>query len=90
MVARSNSRHPQEVLSRSIGNDAMSQVECYVEMYGESYRDLIEDALSWIKSRNEHWGVTFDRKDEDAYVEELVSRAKLPRASDSKEQNALS
>lgn len=63
----------------------MSQIECYVKKYGESYRDLIEDALSWIKSRTEEWGVTFDRKDEDAYVEELVSRA-----TPLKEQNALS
>jgi hypothetical protein len=62
----------------------MSQVEGYVEMYGESYRELIEDALSWVKSRTQEWGVTFDRKDEDAYIEDIVSRA-TP-----KEQNALS
>ena len=52
----------------------MNQVEQYVQMYGESYRDLIEDALSWIRSRVQAWGVTFDRKDEDQYIEDLVSR----------------
>jgi hypothetical protein len=62
----------------------MNQVECYVKLYGEQYRDLIEDALSWIKSRAPEWGVTFDRVDEDAYIEDLLSRVRP------KEKDALS
>lgn len=73
MAELANSRHPQEVLSSQ--GIAMNQVDQYVQMYGESYRDLIEDALSWIRSRTEAWGVTFDSKDEDLYIEDLVSRA---------------
>jgi len=63
----------------------MNQVECYVEKYGDSYRDLIEDALSWIRSRETEWGIVFDRAYDDSYIEELVSRATPP-----KEQNAIS
>ena len=54
-------------------------------MYGESHRDLIEEALSWLRSRETEWGVIFDRAEDDVYIEDIVSQATPP-----KEQNALS
>lgn len=52
----------------------MKSVESYINIYGEMYRHLIEDALSWLQQREDRWGLKFNEAEEQAYVADLVSR----------------
>lgn len=51
----------------------MNKLEDYVKKHGESYRDLIQDALSWLRSRESEWGIMFDESHDDGYIEDLIS-----------------
>lgn len=45
-------------------------VDEYVAVYGEQYRQLINDSLCWLDEKEKHWGVSLDRK---VFLHDLVS-----------------
>lgn len=65
----------RELIKDIIDLKSTEEIEKYVKQYGEKYRNVIDDSLTWLRKKESSWDLQ-KPMDHDKYIEDMIGRIK--------------